>query len=945
MAIGDVGVTQARRTPSNSASGQTAQSFGAGIGQAINGLANAFNENEDAKLMLENAQFNRQYKMDNFETERRFQDFKRVQVQQQDDRFRDAPVNGQGLTNTTEFDMKAAQEEFLKTVPEPLREVYHTKLNEFTESSILGAFTMERKLGDTHFRTELTRSTNKLGADVYSGNVTYEEALASSEAMVEASDLTEIEKDELRHNSKIFLQEARFKADARFRLLNGEAMSTVPPAGQRLLDGISKPESAGRYNVRFGGAGSEGKTFDDYSRHPRIYERRADGRMSSAAGRYQFVYSTWVEARDALNLPDFSPESQDRAALWLAERDYNLRNRSGPRFQEILNSGDPILILGLKKSLGATWEGLPTMDDQEFLDIMSGKVIYGSSGDNRQGVPSMWGNSDYADIPFDRQLALVNAATTALNSQQTAENKAANDAQVAALQELYRGAENGSVTPDMMDDLRAGGAFKSYAEEEKLSKLMKTYGENVGQDKEVATSILTGAGTLTQDEHGNSLNRLYGDQSREAFGQMDTDYVNDTVLPLVDRLGFIPTDISDALKVMVNGADPAKRLYAMDALLAMKEGNPNLRGLGEQLDKDLSLYKAMLGRTPMNEKASILEMMDMRNDPAFAQILAQRTKDATKLLASNYPLNVLSDKIFDNLIPFNEPALPMDPRQQMSLQVDFNQNYTYGFETTGSDEDAFAFASEQVLKIWGVSELGGKTRIIKYGVEKFYQRPDLVDQQIRAEFGRRGISPKADYELIPSGNAAVEAAAFAEGKVNANASYQIIVTDGTTRMILRPPEGTNAWSFSGVAEDGSSLEYPQEQLDAIQENAKAVDLAYELDLADEALAEYEELNTPLPGTRSTENVISDDEIYQQLLAARDNARLALDDAQTHLQNDETVSMIETFMGSFDLEKDPLDKIMKAMGDLIYEGGDGVVLRNHPEFIRIQEILKRRRGEK
>lgn len=44
------------------------------------------------------------------------------------------------------------------------------------------------------------------------------------------------------------------------------------------------------------------------------------GCVSTAAGRYQIIRPTWLTAKGALSLPDFSPESQDRAALWLIEK-------------------------------------------------------------------------------------------------------------------------------------------------------------------------------------------------------------------------------------------------------------------------------------------------------------------------------------------------------------------------------------------------------------------------------------------------------------------------------------------------------------------------------------------------------------------------------------------------------------------------------------------------
>ena len=62
-----------------------------------------------------------------------------------------------------------------------------------------------------------------------------------------------------------------------------------------------------------------GARFNDTSRHPRQINR--SGRLASdAAGAYQFLSTTWDGARSALNLPDFSPESQEKAGRYLAQK-------------------------------------------------------------------------------------------------------------------------------------------------------------------------------------------------------------------------------------------------------------------------------------------------------------------------------------------------------------------------------------------------------------------------------------------------------------------------------------------------------------------------------------------------------------------------------------------------------------------------------------------------
>jgi muramidase (phage lysozyme) len=57
-----------------------------------------------------------------------------------------------------------------------------------------------------------------------------------------------------------------------------------------------------------------GQLFDSFSDHPRIVVRK-NGYTSSAAGAYQFLSSTWDETKRVMNLPDFSPASQDLGAV------------------------------------------------------------------------------------------------------------------------------------------------------------------------------------------------------------------------------------------------------------------------------------------------------------------------------------------------------------------------------------------------------------------------------------------------------------------------------------------------------------------------------------------------------------------------------------------------------------------------------------------------------
>lgn len=64
-----------------------------------------------------------------------------------------------------------------------------------------------------------------------------------------------------------------------------------------------------------------GELFDSFADHPRkLVHLPRYGVSSTAAGAYQFLARTWDEMRAKYGLPDFTPASQDKAAVGLLIR-------------------------------------------------------------------------------------------------------------------------------------------------------------------------------------------------------------------------------------------------------------------------------------------------------------------------------------------------------------------------------------------------------------------------------------------------------------------------------------------------------------------------------------------------------------------------------------------------------------------------------------------------
>lgn len=138
---------------------------------------------------------------------------------------------------------------------------------------------------------------------------------------------------------------------------------------QAFLALIRKYESAGKYNVIYGG-----KTFADYSTHPNIrvpFRNPKTGRddYSTAAGAYQIIYKTWLGVSALAGVSDFTPESQDAMAVWLLK---------GGGALTFIMSGD--FNEALRRASG-TWASLPYTDSkQKHISVAAAKAAYTQAG-------------------------------------------------------------------------------------------------------------------------------------------------------------------------------------------------------------------------------------------------------------------------------------------------------------------------------------------------------------------------------------------------------------------------------------------------------------------------------------------------------------------------------------------------------------------------------------
>lgn len=137
---------------------------------------------------------------------------------------------------------------------------------------------------------------------------------------------------------------------------NVQAMLRVIRTGEGTAD-------AGGYSRLFGGG-----TFNSYADHPRTKVTRW-GLTSTAAGAYQFLASSWDETKRTMGLVDFSPASQDLAALGRLAARGALDDVVAGRFTSAI------------KKINREWASLPGSPyGQRTMQFSSALAIYQGTG-------------------------------------------------------------------------------------------------------------------------------------------------------------------------------------------------------------------------------------------------------------------------------------------------------------------------------------------------------------------------------------------------------------------------------------------------------------------------------------------------------------------------------------------------------------------------------------
>lgn len=790
------GRTQRTNMPIAEASSQgiTPQAFGAGIGQAIEGLGLNVQKVETT-LKAKNdqtAKFQAMQSLTAFETQvaQNLQELKR-----------NADPTGAGFLRQADEAYSREEKAFLESsVPPELREEFKARTAEVRQRVVADSLNFEYAVGDAHYKQGISDTLNKAQTEVANDPTSTDKWRQRIIETVDATDLPDIEKENIKRQANISLLKAEYNTGIRDAQIN--AQSTPGGVAGSFVNKIIGAESGGNTNAK----------------NPN----------SSAEGLGQFIDSTWVQMmrkyhpeiggsnddliamkRDPVlgreMTQRYAEENQAKlqaAGIVPTEGGLYLMHFLGPGATKVL-SADPstpvnqVVSSSAIAANGAVFKNIQTVGD---LIAWSDKKM-GSAPGATAAVTSIMTNPRYEDIPYEDKILIQNDALQQAKASMLAQQQAAKAQQEAQFNTLLNGLNDGVVGAAAIDAARQAGWLTDYDQINKAQDVYKQRNETVNlAGQGYAKMGMGGIFDPTDDKDKKMLNAMVGADGLKALGTGDGAYFTNQVLPIVTKAQDIPTDVMGTLTGMARSNNQSQALFALDALAQLRETSPKAfdARTDSKLASDVDFYNARKDLYPADQ---LMQLINPNVSQAERQVQASLREEAKQLLMNK------TDKIPDGRTMALEVAgdlgtLSAKPGAINVLEAEFSTLFTDAYARYGTVEGATKAATEQLKRTWAPTSVGNGV-LMKFPPEKVGYQPimgtfDWINDEIRKETGQKNNR----FELYSDSQTEAEFNAWKGNPSAPPASYRLITFDdnGVPREARLPDGSIRRMNFIAPAE-------------------------------------------------------------------------------------------------------------------------------------------------
>lgn len=759
------------------------EGFGAAIGRGLGDLAQGL------------AQFQTQVKAREDKTQRfqamtNFSEFETQANTHMAELKRSADPTGLGYTKMAEEEYDKMAEAFItKSVAPELQEEARYWTSNTKQRILADSMQFQYEAGDAYFRQGInTEYQNALkGLDPATGGdpAQLEMWREKMEETIDASDLSETEKMKLKWDTSVGLEGVVYKQAYKKQIALGK--SQLPSHIGPIVD-----EAAAKY-------GEDAETLKAIAWIESRGRPDAQNDKSSAGGLFQ---QTDGNARDYGVVDRFDPvQSAEGAARFMAANRKYLRSHLGreptPGELYLAHQQGPqgaVNILAYPNRLAVDMVGKKAvlnnggtlgMTAGEFANLWNTKLAKAQGIDLDQ-MPA------FSHLPYEDRIALQQDG----QSEFTAEQNAAAAAQKLQIEgrfnELMTNIHDGRAGQMEIEAARAEGWLTDYDQIVKAEKAFADRNEGQGLIQEGLTRLGAKETFDPTSEHDKKvLNSLIGDGGLRQLEDMNQNYVNAGLVPMVTDAAVVPSTVAGHLTGMVRSNNQQKALFAYETLAQLQDADPRAfdNAFTDRVAADLNFYRARRTAMPADQLLEAINGGRTQQERQGREILYQEAQDILKTRTEGVAtISSLVQEFageFEGSMPWSSSAQGIGiPSFAKQMTMDYQTAFIDAYMMFPDKDQAHQQAVKMLKRDWALSPAGGGI-LMKHppelsGYPALMGNHDWIEIETRQELG---LKDGEKYQLISDDKTASELNKFRQG-LGPVPSYQVVTIDaaGTPRL-------------------------------------------------------------------------------------------------------------------------------------------------------------------
>lgn len=686
--------------------------------------------------------------------------------------------DGRGYITQAEslYDQRAAN--FLSSVPQDLQEEFRYRIAENKKSVVADSLKFQYEAGDAWFKQGISDELNRSKTLLDQSPQQLDAQRAHMAEVIDATDLPEIEKNNLKRAVSIGLEAATYKAEVRKDASNRYALGVgnISDFGSAAKALIKKeegyvPSAMWDVNHHRVGYSSDTVTAPDGS-----YRMVREGDVTTRADAERDLDRRIADA-DKAGRGSVGTERWDSLAPNVKAALASVYYHYGKYPQEVIRAVET----GNNSEIASAVRGLSSNPQRRDREA---KIIEGSAGIDA--------DARFQNIPYEDRLALREDADREAVATAAAEAKAQKEQLALQTNDLYLGLLDGTKGKADIEAARGAGWLTDYDSIKKANDILKDSNAQTVLAGEAAQKLSSGGiFDPTDADDKKRLNAYVGKSGLDRISSGDQDYFSDSVIPLVSQIGDIPTDVAGTLMGMVRAQNSQQAMFALDALAQLRDANQI--AFDSRVSNDVASQVDMWDsqKALATDQAALLDNVRGGTDQATRQARMALRSEAKSILAqtqngipNSKALLSQVTNAFDGFFT-REPGLYTNPTANQALEKEFSTLFIDKYSQTGNTQTATDLAIKDLKRNWDVTDLGGRKMLMKYPPQKAGYRPingsfDWISESARKDLG---LQPGESFELFSDDKTREDIQAFQRDPSARPPSYRVftIDSDGVAR--------------------------------------------------------------------------------------------------------------------------------------------------------------------